>query len=134
MQNYIILFILIIFLLLGLYIEFIWFKRHKKLPEEKIKDFKKKLKQIENCTSNKEKIIDTDKLYHKILLECWYNWDFWKILKEKPIKIKNLDKIWELHKLRNKLVHDFDNFEEKMLITKSKEFVLEIENLIKNFS
>ncbi len=130
MQNYIIYIFIIIFLLLAIYFAFIWSKKSKKLSPEKIKDFEKKLKQINTNISSKEKIIDSDKLYHKILQEAWYNWDFWEILKQKPLIINDLDKIWELHKIRNKLVHDFDQFDERVLLTKSNEFVKEIEKLL----
>jgi len=41
--------------------------------------------------------------------------------------------IWELHKLRNKLVHDFDLLSEKVLKTKSSEYKSQIEKLIKEF-
>lgn len=131
MQNYIIYILIIIFLLVAIYFAFIWWKKRKKLSPEKIKDFQKKLKQIGANISSKEKIIDADKLYHKILLEAWYLWDFWSILKQKPLIIDDLNKIWELHKIRNKLVHDFDNYAENILKEKSKEFVKEIEKLLK---
>lgn len=130
MQNYIIFFFILVFLLVAIYFAFIWWKKWKKLSPEKIKDFQKKLKQISSNISFKEKIIDSDKLYHKILQEAWYNWDFWEILKQKPIIIWDLDKIWELHKIRNKLVHDFDQFDERVLLTKSKEFTWEVDRLI----
>lgn len=131
MQNYIIYILIIIFLLVAIYFAFIWWKKRKKLSPEKIKDFQKKLKQIGTNISSKEKIIDSDKLYHKILLEVWYVWDFWTILKQKPLVIDDLNKIWELHKIRNKLVHDFDNYAENLLREKSKEFSREIEKLLK---
>lgn len=134
MQNYIIYIFIIIFLLVAIYFAFIWWKKWKKLSKEKIKDFEKKLKQINANISPKEKIIDSDKLYHKILQEVWYNWDFWEILKQKPIIIWDLDKIWELHKVRNKLVHDFDNHAETFLRDKSKEYFKEIEKLLKKLS
>ncbi len=134
MQNYIIYIFIIIFLLVAIYFAFIWWKKWKKLSTERIKDFQKKLKQIQSNISSKEKIIDSDKLYHKILQAIWYNWDFWEILKQRPIIIWDLDKIWELHKIRNKLVHDFDQFDERVLLTKSNEFVKEIEKLLKNVS
>ena len=131
MQTYIIYTFIIILLLVAIYFAFIWWKKWKKLSKEKIKDFQKKLKQIGANISSKEKIIDSDKLYHKILLEAWYNWDFWTILKQKPIIINDLNLIWELHKVRNKLVHDFDNFSESILQEKAKKFSKEIEILLK---
>jgi len=130
MQNYIIYIFIIIIFLVVIYIAFIWWKKSKKLSFEKIKDFEKKVKQIKANISSKEKIIDSDKLYHKILLEAGYNWDFWEILKQKPIIIWDSDKIWELHKIRNKLVHDFDNHAETFLRDKSKEYLKEIEKLL----
>lgn len=130
MQNYIIYFFIIIFLLVAIYFAFIWSKKSKKLDDKKIKDFQKKLNSIKKSVSSKEKIIDADKLYHKILQEAGYSGDFWSILKQKPILIWDLDTIWELHKIRNKLVHDFDNYDERLLLTKSNEFLKEIEKLL----
>ena len=133
MENIIIIIILLL-IILAIYFAFIWSKRSKKLSSDKIKDFQKKLSIIKNSSSSKEKLIDSDKLYHKILQEIWYKWDFWSILKQKPIIIWDLSKIWELHKIRNKLVHDFEEHNESFLPSKSKEFIQEIEKLIKNLS
>jgi hypothetical protein len=44
-------------------------KNKKKISTDKINDFSKKLSQIKSNISSKEKIIDCDKLYHKILQE-----------------------------------------------------------------
>lgn len=104
--------------------------RKKKLTEEKKEYFKQLLKQIENQTEAKQKIIDYDKLYHKILLELWYKWDFWSILKISPMVISDIDKIWELHKFRNKLVHDFDLFNANILNKKENEYKTELEKLL----
>ena len=60
----------------------------------------------------------------------WYEGNFWEILKLNPEEIKNINKIWELHKLRNKLVHDFDLLEEVILNRKSKEYKQEILKLL----
>lgn len=121
--------IILLILIFWIYIIFIY-NKPRKLTSKKIKDFQKKLKQIEVNISSKEKIIDYDKLYHKILLEAWYVWDFWSILKQKPIIIDDLNKIWELHKIRNKLVHDFFDFDENFLLNKQKVFLLEIKKLL----
>lgn len=129
-MKYIIL-IIILLIIISLYFAFFYGKKTRKLSPEKIQDFQKKLKIISSHISSKEKIIDSDKLYHKILLEAWYLWDFWSILKQKPLIIDDLNKVWELHKIRNKLVHDFDNYAENILREKSKEFSREIEKLLK---
>jgi len=67
-MKYIIL-IIILLIIISLYFAFFW-KKYKKLSPEKIKEFQKKLKIISSHISSKEKIIDSDKLYHKILLEA----------------------------------------------------------------
>jgi len=57
-------------------------KNKKQLKKCDHKDFSCHLKKVSNRkVSNKEKIIDYDKLYHKILLKAWYTGTFWDILK-----------------------------------------------------
>lgn len=126
--------ILIFILLLWVYFAFFHFRTSKKISKETSLEFQKILKKISSNLSSKEKISDIDKLYHKILLSYWYVGTFWEILKQHPKIINNINKIWELHKLRNKLAHDFDIMEEKILIQKSKEYSIEINNLLKNIS
>ena len=53
-----------------------------------------------------EQIIEYDKIYHHILKSLGYRWSFWEILKRNPKEIKNINDVWEVHKLRNRLVHD----------------------------
>ena len=98
------------------------------LVESKVKNIFKNMKVNK---SDKEKLIDYDKLYHKILQRFWYNWTFWEILKTKPNEIWNLNKVWELHKLRNKLVHDVDEKIKENLFLKVKEYEKEIEIILK---
>lgn len=97
----------------------------KKLSKKDKKELKKIFKEIKTKKSNKEKIIDYDKLYHKILKKFGYNWTFWEILKKEPNEVWDLNKVWELHKLRNKLVHDFDDLD-LSLEKKSKEYEKQI--------
>jgi hypothetical protein len=129
----------IIFFILLLLIVFIWifvifkFTKKYKIPKEKIIFFNKQLRKIITNWSYKEQIIDIDKLYHKVLQEAGYNGTFWEILKLEPSEIWDIQKIWELHKLRNKLVHDFDLLSEKVLKNKSLEYKKQIEKLIKQF-
>ena len=61
----------------------------------------------------------------------WYDWNFWDILKLEPNEIWNINKVWELHKLRNKLVHDFDLIDEKVLQKAENEYFREIFFLLK---
>lgn len=107
------------------------FSKKKKLSEADKKELKNIFKNMNVNKSDKEKLIDYDKLYHKILQKFWYNWTFWEILKTKPNEIWNLNKVWELHKLRNKLVHDVDEKIKENLFLKVKEYEKEIEIILK---
>ena len=107
------------------------FSKKKKLSEDDKKELKNIFKNMKVNKSDKEKLIDYDKLYHKILQKFWYNWTFWEILKTKPNEIWNLNKVWELHKLRNKLVHDVDEEIKENLFLKVKEYEKEIEIILK---
>ncbi len=78
----------------------------------------------------KEKFIELDKIYHKILEKYWYSWTFWEILKQKPIIINNLNKIRELHKLRNKLVHELESQDMPDFAKKCIEYEKEIKILL----
>ncbi len=121
---------IVIVLIIWIYL-WLFYKLNKKLKKY-IKDdlLKRKEKIIKAKISNKEKIIDLDKLYHKVLLVYGYKWTFWEILKQNPKEIKDINKIWELHKLRNKLVHDFDLVSEWVLQKKVKLYEKEIEKLL----
>lgn len=133
MNIYIIFFIIVVLIILiWIFLVFKYTKKYKIQPN-KIKYFNTQLKRVIVNGSSKEQIIDIDKLYHKILQEAGYQWTFWAILKSEPSEIWNLQKIWELHKLRNKLVHDFDLLSEKVLKTRSNEYKSEIEKLIREF-
>lgn len=129
MNTFIIIFILIIFFWIFLIFKF---TKKYKVSSSKIKFFNTHLKRIIANGSSKEQIIDIDKLFHKILLEAGYKGTFWEILKSEPSEISNLQNIWELHKLRNKLVHDFDLLSEKVLKNKALDYKREILWLLKN--
>ena len=133
MNIYILFFIFIILIILiWIFLVFKFTKKYK-ISSEKIIFFNKQLKNIKNSSSYKEQIIDIDKLYHKVLLEAGYEWTFWEILKAEPSEVWNLNDIWDLHKLRNKLVHDFDLLSESVLKKKSLNYEKEIIKLIKQF-
>ncbi|MDD2907913.1 MAG: hypothetical protein PHH98_04700 [Candidatus Gracilibacteria bacterium] len=103
----------------------------KKLPKSRKVYLNRLLKTISKKESSKEKIIDYDKLYHKILVELGYNGTFGDILKLEPNEIGNINKVWELHKLRNKLVHDFDLIDEIFLKRKEEEYYRELFFILK---
>lgn len=124
--------IFVIIVLVWLFLIFKFKKRYKISQQKKI-FFTKQLKNIIWLNSYKEQLVDMDKLYHKILLEAWYKWTFWEILKQEPREVSNLNKIWELHKFRNKLVHDFDYSSEKILKENSINYITEIKKLLNKF-
>ena len=123
----ILLFIIIIFVWLFLLLKF---SKGKKLNSKDLYLIEKNIKKVLLSSSSKEKIVDFDKLYHNLLKMIWYKWTFWEILKSKPSEIDDLDMIWELHKIRNKLVHDFDLLSENTLRKKSKEYEKELNILL----
>lgn len=130
----------LVLLLLSVFIAWIYLiyyfknKYKKSLDSSKITFFMKKIKLISNSSfSYREKILEYDKIYHNILKEVWYSWTFWDILKTNPKEIDNINKIWELHKIRNKLAHDLSEIQENILLKNSIEFEKEILNLISKF-
>lgn len=126
--------IILFWILFFLWIIYFWFSiiaKYKKesLSNEDRKALKKRFSEIKKIKSNREKMIFYDKLFHNILLKLWYSWTFWEILKQNPIQIENINKVWELHKIRNKLVHELD-FEEKNLEKKLKEYENQIDFIL----
>jgi len=131
MLYFIIVFIIIVIFWIYLIIKFqtkTWLSNEQKIF------FEKKYKKISNWIDKKHQVIDFDKLYHKLLLDLWYKGSFGEILKQNPKEIDNINKIWELHKLRNKLVHDFDLLANTILIKKSKEYREEFNKILKKVS
>ncbi len=111
-----------------------WFYNRRKISRFKNRKYQKKVSEtLSQKKSTNEKIIILDKILHNILLDMWYKWTLWEILKQSPEYIHNIDKIWESHKIRNSLVHDLDNeYSEKFLHFKLAEFTKEIRMLLKN--
>lgn len=123
--------IVIIVILIWIYLIF-FYKWQKKIPKNKIDYYKNIVLKTQNSQiSSKEKIVTYDKIYHNILKETGYEWNFWEILKKKPSVIKDINKIWELHKLRNVLVHEIESSEEKKLISQWNSYKDEILKLLK---
>jgi hypothetical protein len=130
MEITIIIMILVVFILWIFLI--LKFSKRKKLTSTQKSFILKNYKKISKNDDIKHQIVDFDKLYHKILLELGYKWSFWEILKQKPRVINDINKIWELHKLRNKLVHEFDSLSESVLKQKAEEYDKVVMNLIKD--
>ena len=112
----------------------IWFLKKifwygsKRLSQSKNKQLSEKLAKISKH-KGKQKFLELDILYHWILRELWYTGSFGEILKQNPKEIKNLDEIWELHKLRNTLAHELRDIDERFISKQSRKY----ENTIKKF-
>lgn len=128
-----VIFVLIVAVILGIFL-ILKFSKWKKLTSSQKLLILKNYKTILASTDIKHQIIDFDKLYHKILLELGYKWTFWEILKQKPKVIWDINKVWELHKLRNKLVHEFGSLPEELLKQKSGEYNKLIMSLMKEIT
>lgn len=90
-------------------------QKKKKLSWVQKNKFYRYLTKIENTSSYSQKIIEYDKLYHNILKAYNYHGNFWDILKKKPKIITDIQVIWDLHKLRNRLVHELSNIPDTQL-------------------
>jgi hypothetical protein len=64
------------------------------------------------------------------LLALKYKGSFWEILKLCPNEIGDLDQIWKLHKLRNKLVHELELPSVVELQKKSSDFHKSLKDLL----
>jgi len=79
----------------------------------------------------REQIIQYDKIYHHTLKELGYQGTFWEILKRNPREIQNIETIWELHKLRNSLVHELKDRDEKTLKIQAQKYKQISESFVK---
>ncbi len=86
----------------------------KTLTKKEVQIFQKHISRA-SCLPTAQQIIEYDKIYHSILKALWYSGTFWEILKQNPKEIKNIQTIWDVHKLRNSLVHDLRDYDERML-------------------
>lgn len=120
---------------IGIFVYAIWvviaYSRHKKLSSKQKKYFEKLLWEISKEKSPQHQIINYDKLYHKILLGLWYQWSFWEILKSVPNEISDIETIWNIHKLRNKIVHEFHASSDSDLKAQAKKYHKNISSLLK---
>ena len=102
----------------------------KSLDSKTCKKYVCFLKKIED-KSSKVQIIECDKIYHHILRDLWYSWSFWEILKRNPKEIKNIQDVWRLHKLRNSLVHELKERDEKFLEKSAEEYRWIVKDFLK---
>ena len=110
----------------------LFYKKRYSIAASKKIYFKKILKNISQEKSWKTQIIDLDKLLHHILLACWFTGTFWEILKKTPHPLSgNLQTIWDHHKMRNQLVHEFNKEDNKKLLKWAREYSKIIEGVLR---
>lgn len=104
-----------------------YIKKKNKLTSSKKIAYKAKIKEISSQESSK-KIILYDSMLSHILSDLWYSWSLWEQLKKKPSEIKtSINEVWELHKLRNKIAHELNKFDNTILEKNAKRY----ENILK---
>lgn len=91
-----------------------YFRNRKLLPHRK-KFYTTQIQSL-NQASSSERIIAYDKILSHILSDIGYNGTVADKLKKKPRLLQtSLEDIWKLHKLRNRLVHEFTEIQEQEL-------------------
>lgn len=111
---YTIIWIVLFLCVITIYLSFKYSKK-KKLPLKRKHYYSNKLAQIEKEDYYKQ-IILFDSMLSNILKELWYEWWLWEQLRRKPtIIFKQLNPIWELHKLRNRIAHELWVINENLL-------------------
>lgn len=126
-----IVYIIIILLLLALVFISFYIKKKDKLTTSKKTAYKAKIKEISSQELSK-KIILYDSMLSHILTDLWYNWNLGEQLKKKPSEIKLvINEVWELHKLRNKIAHELNKFDNNILEKNAKRYENILKDLIK---
>lgn len=120
-MEYLFLAIIVIILLVGVFLTF-GFSPKKHLKKDKKSYYQKEIQKISALPSPTERIMRYDMVMHHILKDYGYSGTVGDQLKAKPRVITNLDAIWSLHKLRNKLAHSMETVSEGLLERKAEEF------------
>ena len=84
------------------------FFRKKKISNSDKKYFYKLLKEIPKHGDVERQILEYDKLLDKVLHTRGYVGSLGEKLKENPHLFKDINGLWEAHKMRNKIAHEID--------------------------
>lgn len=128
-MEYFFLAIVIIILLVGVFLTF-GFSGKKQLKKDKKAYYTKEIQKVSALTSPTERIMRYDMIMHHILKDYGYSGTVGDQLKAKPRVIRDLNAIWSLHKLRNKLAHSMETVSEGLLERKAEEFEKEVLRLL----
>ncbi len=129
-MEYFFLAIIVTILLVGVFLTF-GYPSKKALKKDKKSYYEKEIQKVSTLPSPTEQIMRYDMIMHHILKDYGYSGTVGDQLKAKPRMISNLDAIWSLHKLRNKLAHSLETVSESLLEKKAREFEKIVLNLLK---
>ena len=128
-MEYFFLAIIIVILLVGVFLTF-RFSGKKDLKKDKKDYYRKEIQKVSTLPSPTERIMRYDMILHHILKDYGYSGNVWDQLKAKPRMMNNLNAIWSLHKLRNKLAHSMETISPDLLERKAQEFEKEVLKLL----
>lgn len=128
-MEYLFLTVIILVLLFGVFLTF-WFSGKKELKKDKKAYYQKEIQKVSTLPSPTERIMRYDMIMHHILKDYGYSGTVGDQLKAKPRMMNNLNVIWSLHKLRNKLAHSMETVSTDLLERKADEFEKEILRLL----
>jgi len=128
-MEYFFLTIIILILLVGVFLTF-RFSGKKQLTKGQRNYYRKEIQKVSTLPSSSERIMRYDMIMYHILKDYGYSGTVGDQLKAKPRMMKNLNAIWSLHKLRNKLAHDMDTVSAGLLERKAQEFEKEVLRLL----
>lgn len=128
-MEYFFLAVITIILLVWVFFTF-GFGTKKQLKKDKKSYYQKEIQKASTLPSPTERIMRYDMIMHHILKDYGYSWTVGDQLKAKPRVISDLNAIWSLHKLRNKLAHSMETVSEGLLERKADEFEKEVLRLL----
>lgn len=129
-MEYLVLTLIIVIILFGVFVTFFAAGKRKKLPAGRVAYYQGEISKCANLSPS-ERIMHYDKILHHILRDYGYAGMVGDQLKAKPAVIIDLNAVWELHKLRNRLAHEMEAQSDGLLERKSKEFERVLQNLLK---
>jgi hypothetical protein len=102
----------------------------KSLSSQRIRYFQSEIRGCKKLSPT-ERIMRYDAILHFILEDYGYSGTVGDQLKAKPTMIGDLDRMWDLHKLRNHLAHEMKPIAHHVLESRSKLFEKELLRLLK---
>ena len=115
--------LILLFVIISIVYAIHWrYFRNRKLTPERKRFYTTQIQLLNNKSSN-ERIIAYDKILSHILSDIGYTGTVAEKLKKKPSLISEfLEDIWRLHKLRNRLVHEFAEIQEQDLEKSAQQY------------